>query len=73
MMVVFPNAGAMQELWTAMSNHVAAPFCFAAVTANREAFVFLGVKDPMHVRLFSCETGEWSEWFDDGRSGNNRY
>ena len=73
MAVVFQDNDAMRALWTSMSEYVAAPFCFAAVAANREAFVFLGVKDTKQARHFSCEMQEWSEWFDYGSTGAKRY
>jgi hypothetical protein len=72
MVVVFPHAEAMRELWTGMPKYVAASFCFAAVTANREAFVFLGIHDTQQARRYSCAMQEWSEWFEYGSTGNHR-
>jgi len=45
-------------------EYVAAPFCAAANSGNREAFLVFAVKRPDLMRLYSCETGEITEWFD---------
>ena len=73
MVVVFPHAEAVRKWWTGMTKYVAASFCFAAVTAHQEAFVFLGIKDTQQARRYSCEMQEWGEWFDYGSKGNHRY
>jgi hypothetical protein len=73
MVVVFPHAAAMRALWTGKTKYIAASFCFAAVTANQEAFVFLGIQDTHQARRYSCAMQEWSKWFEYGSKGIKRH
>ena len=63
MFISFQNLESATLYWGAMTEVVTAPFCQAANEGNRQAFLFVGLINNELGRLFSCETGEWSDWF----------
>jgi len=48
---------------TPMAEQVAAPFCVAANSANRQAAVFI-VVGGKSARRYSCELSRWDDWFE---------
>jgi hypothetical protein len=64
MLVGFSGAYEYDAYGSIIVEYVAAPFCEAANSGNREAFLVFAVRRPDLMRLYSCETGEITEWFD---------
>ena len=64
MVVGFADASGFRTYGGAIVEYVAGPFCDAANQANREAFLVFSVERPGLATLYSCETGEMTEWFD---------
>jgi hypothetical protein len=63
MVVGFGSLDDATNYWDVMAEHVAEPFCEAANSANRAAFVFVVILDKA-ARPFLCELDEWGDWFD---------
>lgn len=61
--VVLPNLDTADEYWQSMSEAVGVPFCDAANSANRQAILFVSLADTGESRLYSCESDEWTDWF----------
>ena len=64
MVVGFPGPYEYDTYGRVIVEYVAAPFCEAANNGNREAFLVFAVSRPDLMRLYSCETGEITQWFD---------
>jgi len=62
MVVGFRDLESATTYWKAMSDKVAGPFCQAANLANRQAMVFVTLVDSEMASMYSCESGQWSEW-----------
>jgi hypothetical protein len=62
MVAEFPNTEYVRTLIGPFARYVAGPFCEAANTGNREAFLVLAVRSPRLGAVYSCETGESSDW-----------
>ena len=58
--VGFPDVATFTQLWEPMTEAVGGPFCIAANNVSREAYVSVVVDEL--VRVFSCETSEWTDW-----------
>ncbi|MBN1652915.1 MAG: hypothetical protein JXA30_03985 [Deltaproteobacteria bacterium] len=63
MMMGFPSAEASKQYLDVMVEHVAAPFCVAANSSNREAHVYL-LLGTRWIRRWNCEVKQWGEWVD---------
>lgn len=69
MAVNFQDYKTAELYWEAMSEKVAGPFCQAAHEANRQAIILVSIQPFDMARLFSCETNEWSKWFNYNNKG----
>jgi hypothetical protein len=64
------------EAWPIITEHHAGPFCNGTNAFNRQAQVVVALQDTKMVRMYTCETSQWTDWtsYDQGRSQpNNRY
>jgi hypothetical protein len=69
MNVLFSDVGSMNSLWEAMVQNVTLPFCNAATSSNREAFLIILVNNIKKKRFYSCEKQKWADWFDYTNKG----
>jgi len=64
MFIGFPSIKVAEKWISAFSEYVAEPFCSSANRANRQAFLFFVVQDLQVGKLYSCESGDVSNWLD---------
>jgi hypothetical protein len=72
----FPTLNHVTKVWPIITEHHAGPFCHGTNAANRQAQVVIALQDTKMIRLYTCETSQWTDWvsYDQGRSQtNNRY
>lgn len=63
MVVGFPDIDIIQGYLEPMDEYVTGPFCDAANKASRQAFLLIVVTSAKVGKLYSCESGEASNWF----------
>ncbi len=64
MLIGFPDSTTFARYATAFTEVVAAPFCSSAVRSNRQALLLYTVRSENVGSIYSCESGELSDWFD---------
>ena len=72
----FPTLNEATEAWPIITERHAGPFCNGTNAVNRQAQIVIALQDTKMVRLYTCETSQWTDWtsYDQGRSQpNNRY
>lgn len=61
--LVFPDTETANQWSEQAIEYIGAPFCMVSNSANRQAFLVIGIEDLAKGRYFECETQNYSEWF----------
>ena len=63
MIMGFPNKDTSENWLQTITQYVSAPYCEAANSSNRQAFLAITLKNENVGRIYACEKQEWSGWF----------
>ncbi|MFC3103997.1 hypothetical protein [Salinisphaera aquimarina] len=63
MIMGFPNKHTSENWLQTITQYVSAPYCEAANSSNRQAFLAITLKNENVGRVYACEKQEWSGWF----------
>jgi len=64
LLVTFESYEHVNLFWEKLRDKVALPFCNAANSASYDGIVVLYLISNEQARIFTCTTGEWTDWLD---------